>query len=104
MNASNKSIRQFLDEDGRIAAFPAKKAVRILVLGYLAEKFETNKNYTEKQVNAICDDWHTFGDYFILRRSLIDEGFLLRENDGSCYWRNGDAQAKNAESEVTKDE
>ena len=90
MNKTHININQFLDQDGRIIRLPAQHSVRIVVLGYLSEKFEIGKKYKEKEINAICDCWHTFQDYFILRRCLVEEGFLMRENDGSCYWRNDD--------------
>ncbi len=64
-----------------------KKTYRIEVLSYLAEKFEVNRDYTEKEVNCICDEWHTFSDYFILRRELVDNGLLCREPSGSRYWK-----------------
>ena len=81
------NINRFLDKLGRITQLSQKPLLRIATLCYLAEKFEVNYNYTEKEVNAICEQWHTFGDYFVLRRELIDQGFLCREPDGSRYWK-----------------
>ncbi|WP_331654176.1 DUF2087 domain-containing protein [Anaerotignum sp. MB30-C6] len=86
MEQKNK-ISRFLDDSGRIIQLSKKKSLRVATLCYLAEKFETNRYYNEKEVNAVCDEWHTFGDYFILRRELIDYGLLYREPDGSRYWR-----------------
>ncbi len=100
MNKVNSGISQFLDKEGRIMRLPAKKSVRIAVLFYLAQKFELDKKYTEKEVNEICDHWHIFQDYFILRRSLVDEGLLFRKNDGSCYWRNEEFGFQNVGDEV----
>ncbi len=79
-------VLRFLEGE-RIRQLPTKGAHRLLVLKYLASKFETGRDYTEGQVNAIIDDWHTFGDYFILRRELIDCGLLRRLPNGSRYWR-----------------
>ena len=45
------------------------------------------RSYTEKEVNALLDERHTFGDFFLLRRELCDSGLLQRERDGSRYWR-----------------
>lgn len=81
------NITRFLDDSGKITQLAEKKKVRVAILTYLAEKFEANQNYTEKEVNTICDEWHTFGDYFILRRELIDNGLLCREPNGSRYWK-----------------
>lgn len=64
-----------------------KKDKRNDVLFYLGTKFEIGRNYTEKEVNAIIEQWHTFGDYFLLRRELIVCDVLRRTRDGAKYWR-----------------
>ena len=79
--------QQFLDSSGKIVRLPQKQKVRHALLEYLAEKFEPGRTYAEREVNALCDEWHTFGDCFLLRRELIDHGLLCRERDGSRYWR-----------------
>ena len=81
------NISPFLDEQGRITALPQKQVKRAAVLEYLAQKFEFDRDYTEKEVNEICLKWHTFNDYFLVRRSLVEERLLLRKPDGSRYWR-----------------
>ncbi len=80
-------ISRFLDSDGKIMQLSSKGKFKVAILSYLAEKFEENRNYTEKEVNEICNEWHTFKDYFVLRRELMDNGLLCREPDGSRYWR-----------------
>lgn len=83
----SRIVSRFLDEDGRIVQMPRKREPRRLLLEYLATKFEPDVTYTERQVNEICDRWHTFGDFFLLRRELVDGGLLGRERNGSRYWR-----------------
>ena len=80
-------ISTFLNEEGKITQLSQKRSKRIATLSYLAEKFEADRVYTEKEVNLICEQWHTFGDYFMLRRELVDNGLLMREPDGSKYWK-----------------
>jgi hypothetical protein len=65
------SISVFLDKDGKIERIPVPNRTKIPLLAYLAGKFEENRDYTEKEVNKIISDWHTFNDYFILRRLLV---------------------------------
>ena len=86
ISKKNISISAFLDETGKIKQLPVPNRTKMPVLAYLAEKFEEDRIYTEKEINMIIDEWHTFGDYFILRRLLVDYGFLARRADGSAYW------------------
>lgn len=90
-------IRQFLDSAGKITQLPQKQKVKRPVLEYLAAKFEPDRIYSEREVNEICSQWHTFGDYFLMRRELVDYGLLCRERDGSHYWR---AQTDRQETEL----
>ncbi|MDF2543195.1 MAG: hypothetical protein K0S47_2913 [Herbinix sp.] len=81
-------VSNFLDSNGKIKLFPSKKRNKVLVLMYLASKFEPGIYYTEKEINAIIERNHTFEDKWLLRRELIDKGFLVRLTDGSKYWMN----------------
>jgi len=82
----NDNIAVFLDDFGRIVRIPVPNRTKIPVLAYLAEKFDKERMYNEKEVNCLINEWHTFGDYFILRRLLIDYKFLERTANGSTYW------------------
>ncbi len=83
----NDDRDRFLDNDGRVKAWPAKRAMQRLILEYVSEKFEPGRVYSEKEVNAILEKWHTFNDYFILRRGLIEERFFVRTRNGAEYRR-----------------
>ena len=80
------NISAFLDEEGKIKQWPAASKNKIAIVGYLASKFEKNRIYDEKEVNEIINQWHTFNDYFLLRRSLIDYKLLGRTRNGAEYW------------------
>jgi len=60
----------------------------MLVLEYLFEKFDAEKNYTEREVNEILNQHHTFGDPAMLRRELFEKKMLRRTLDGRTYWVN----------------
>jgi len=81
-----QKIRYFLDDNGRLAVYPAKFKKRILVLVYLASKFKAQHNYTENDVNELLQQWHVFNDWAMLRRELCDYHFLRRSDDGTSYW------------------
>lgn len=99
-------ITQFLDGEGKITQLPGRQKVKQAVLEYLAAKFELGRGYTERQINEVCGQWHTFGDYFLLRRELVDNGLMDRERDGSRYWRvweEAPASAPTEAPEITRD-
>ncbi|MBQ8176696.1 MAG: DUF2087 domain-containing protein [Oscillospiraceae bacterium] len=79
-------LKNFLDEDGRLTAYPSKRKMKLYALIYLAQKFETDVTYTEKEVNDILNCWHTFGDPATLRRELYTHRFLDRNKNGTEYF------------------
>ena len=83
---TNEIVLRFLEEE-KVSQIPVKKTYKIYILKYLASKFEAGKEYTEAEVNAVIGQWHTFGDYFVLRRELVDSGLMKRLPNGSRYWR-----------------
>ncbi len=86
MSKKNTDISIFLTSEGKIKQIPVPNRTKIPVLNYLAGKFETGRDYSEKEVNRIIDEWHTFNDYFIIRRLLIDYNLLNRTPNGTRYW------------------
>lgn len=80
-----RELRPFLDEHGRVARWPARQKIQRQVIDYLARKFEPGREYAEKDVNFVLLDWHTFGDWALLRRLLFEWGYLDRESDGTRY-------------------
>lgn len=84
---AEEKLMNFLDDKKKIKSWPAKKDLKVAALEYLSTKFEEGVFYKEKEVNDIIKEWHTFGDFFLLRRGLIEEGFLIRTRDGSQYWK-----------------
>jgi hypothetical protein len=77
-------LRTFIVE-GRIPQLPSAWAKRRVVLEHIVLAFEPGMKYPEKEVNAILRAWND--DYAALRRYLIDETLMERE-DGE-YWRTG---------------
>lgn len=79
-------LKNYLDSTGRLKMYPSKRKYKILSLIYLSTKFEKGITYSEKEVNEILDNAHTFNDSCLLRRELFNKHFLGRLNDGSKYW------------------
>ena len=78
-------LRNFLNSDGKLTGFPAKRKMKLYALLYLAGKIAPGRDYSEREVNEMLLDWHTFGDPATLRRELYDYHFLDRSRDGSVY-------------------
>lgn len=71
--------------DGPLTSFPRKEKRKIAVLRHIASHFESGIRMTEKEVNEqLSQFWAE--DYVMLRRYLIEYGYLDREDDGSAYW------------------
>ncbi len=82
-----QEIERFLDPRGRLRLWPSKQRDKILLLPYLALRFELGRFYTEKEVNEILRAHILFEDYVSLRRALFEYRLMKREPDGSRYWR-----------------
>ncbi|MEO8610511.1 MAG: DUF2087 domain-containing protein [Chloroflexota bacterium] len=85
--ASNTELKNHLDSEGRLIFWPSKRTLQLVALDYLATKIGSGRVYTEKEVNALLNSWHTFGDPALLLRELHERGLLNRHNDGAEYWR-----------------
>ncbi len=79
-----KVLRPFFD-NGRLTGIPAPRSKRLVLLNFLASRFEPGKVYPERDVNALLAAYHD--DVAALRRYLVDEEFLERR--GGFYWRAG---------------
>jgi hypothetical protein len=77
-------LRAFF-RDGRLVRVPAQRTKRLVVLDMLARDFEPGVRYPEVEVNEMLTAYHP--DYAALRRYLVEEDFLAREN--GVYWRAG---------------
>jgi hypothetical protein len=81
-----KALIQF-DDAGRLVRLPNKLSVQQMTMWALWTKFAANRKYTEKEVNAIANVFHTFGDQATLRRELVNMKLLGRKSDCSEYWK-----------------
>lgn len=85
MNDMKEILKNFLDNEGKLISYPSKRKMKLYALIYLSDKFEKDKTYSEKEVNALLNNWHTFNDPATLRRELYNHRFLNRDSYGKEY-------------------
>lgn len=83
---ARKALLQF-DAAGRLVRLPNKLSVQQMTMWALWTQFAAHRRYTEKEVNAITNAFHTFGDQATLRRELVNMKLLGRKSDCSEYWK-----------------
>ncbi|WP_243446392.1 DUF2087 domain-containing protein [Romboutsia weinsteinii] len=79
-------VKNFLDDNNKVKIWPSKRNKKLKVLDYIITRFEDEKIYTEKEVNSIIEDIHTFGDIALIRRELYENKYLARTQNCSEYW------------------
>ena len=79
-----KVINAFF-EYGKLKAIPSQRKKERIVLEVIADAFEYDRIYSEREVNIIIADFHD--DFCTIRRDMIAEGLLGREAGGGGYWR-----------------
>lgn len=77
-------IRKHFREDGTLVRFPVKAKERVALLRKIVGMLTPGVRYTERELNAILSPLTE--DHVIVRRCLVDYGFVNRVPDGSAYW------------------
>jgi len=81
-----RRLRPFMD-GARLRQWPAKRSTQLAALRWMATHFDSARQYTEKDVDAILQDLHSFADWALLRRDMIEAGLLGRTRDCRAYWK-----------------
>jgi len=71
-------------KDNRLTHLPAQRKKRLYVLQFFLEKFESNRNYSEAEINETIKLY--FDDFCTVRREFIMEKMMFRS--GGFYRRN----------------
>ncbi len=83
--SEQQTLRRFFTPEGRLLDLPTRHVKRRVVLDHVAQRFEPGRRYGWREVDALLKEIHP--DHAALRRYLVEDGFLTREND--VYWRSG---------------
>ncbi|WP_258877430.1 metalloregulator ArsR/SmtB family transcription factor [Candidatus Xianfuyuplasma coldseepsis] len=74
----NQKILSNFFKDGILQSIPVQLKKRKIVLEKIAQSFDCNRTYTEKEVNHIISDFHP--DFCTIRREFIMNKMFTREN------------------------
>lgn len=85
-------LNNFLDADGRVKQWPARRSVQLEVIKYIANHFDGGEQYSETELNSRIKDLHTFGDWAIIRRELCDLEYFERDTSSTTYTRTSRTQ------------
>ena len=84
-SAEDQQVLRDYTYEGRLKQLPAKRGKTMVILRWLATRFEAGRLYTEAEVNEVIKGVYE-KDYVSLRRDMIDMGYLHREPGGGKYW------------------
>lgn len=73
-----KVIRTFF-ENGKVPRMPAQQKKRHIILEEIATRFESERTYTEPEVNEIIAAIHE--DFCLIRREFIETKLMARKNN-----------------------
>lgn len=73
-------------EDLVLKSFPSKQKKQHGVILFISKAIDPTKKYTEKELNEVLKP--IYSDYVMIRRYLVDLGYISRTSDGSIYWVN----------------
>ncbi len=68
----------------KLKTFSPKEKKKIVTLRKIAEQFEKDRKYSEKELNSIIKE--IYEDFATVRRYLVEYGFMGRTKDCKEYW------------------
>lgn len=80
-------ILRYFDADGRLVRWPGKASHRPDCLWVMWSRLPARAVLHEREINARLAEEHLFGDHALLRRELVDGGWMTRTVDGREYRR-----------------
>lgn len=81
---STQDIQEKFFRQGKLIVIPKKLKSKQVLFAYLQEELATKgSTFTEKEVNGFLAE--IYDDYAILRRYLVDYGYLSRDQYGLEY-------------------
>ncbi|BCA31362.1 DUF2087 domain-containing protein [Metapseudomonas otitidis] len=82
-----RRLLRYFDEQGRLRSWPGKHSHRRPCLSAIWMALPPRTRMSEREVDAHIRTAASLGDHVLLRRELVDAGWLVRTPDGREYRR-----------------
>ncbi|OAM79248.1 DUF2087 domain-containing protein [Devosia elaeis] len=82
-----EKVSRHFDAEGVLLRWPARRSQQPLCLWALWSRMETGRDYSDADNTRLLNAWASFGDHALLRRALVDMGYVARTSDGRIYRR-----------------
>jgi hypothetical protein len=82
-----EKVARHFDADGVLLRWPARNSLQPLCLWALWARMEPGRDYTDRENTELLNAWASFGDHALLRRAMVDMGYVSRTPDGRSYRR-----------------
>ena len=80
-----RNVRDFSTPEGRIQTIPAQYKKMKAILRHIVRAFEPGVRHSERETNEVLERFND--DTARLRRELVVNGLMAREDGGGAYWR-----------------
>ncbi len=80
-------VSRHFDADGVLLRWPSKNSLQPLCLWVLWSRMEPGRDYADRENTELLNAWASFGDHALLRRAMVDMGYVTRTPDGRTYRR-----------------
>ncbi len=82
-----EKVARHFDTDGVLLRWPSKNKMQSLCLWALWARMESGRDYTDRENTDLLNAWASFNDHALLRRAMVDMGYVTRTADGRIYRR-----------------
>ena len=82
-----KKVSRYFDANGRMTGWPSRLNHQSLCFWVMWSRVPAGAVFTEREISALLQSWHLFGDHALLRRGMVDGKLLSRTQDGREYRR-----------------
>jgi hypothetical protein len=82
-----EKVSRHFDADGVLMRWPSKNSLQPLCLWALWARMEPGRDYADRENTDLLNAWASFGDHALLRRAMVDMGYVTRTPDGRIYRR-----------------